>query len=297
MTRDDARQQREVVLHDGGLDGHRGDIDHPESRLPQEKQEKQEAFLVRLGHGAATCFDPVDGHGRYDDDGLTLEVVAHDVPHVGHRRLQPVEARVPLCLVELVEGQCVLRSSRCPGAGHGATRAASSSWTANAFTGRLNPRRCRSPTDSPTTDIADCCMHALGHEHLPRFGLGTQSCRQVGDTSDGGVVEPPLVADASQRGESLGDADRKAELVAAHRPAVGQFSNPSTHRHRHPHGAGGGVRAGKRVVEEDHQTVSGEALQGSFEPEDEVAESSVVLAEKTDDLFGFACLGKRRESS
>ena len=55
------------------------------------------------------------------------------------------------------------------------------------------------------------------------------------------------------------------------------------------------VVARQRVVEEHHQPVAGEPLQGALEAVDQLAERPVVLAEHPHDLLGLAGLGERRE--
>jgi hypothetical protein len=49
-------------------------IDQPGTRLAQQQQQKQKAFLVRLHYRAGT--DGVDGHGRHDHDGLRVLIEA-----------------------------------------------------------------------------------------------------------------------------------------------------------------------------------------------------------------------------
>ena len=54
VARDDAWQQRQVVLHDLVTDRHRGDVDHPEPGLAQQEQQEEQALLHRLVHRART---------------------------------------------------------------------------------------------------------------------------------------------------------------------------------------------------------------------------------------------------
>ena len=58
-----------------------------------------------------------------------------------------------------------------------------------------------------------------------------------------------------------------------------------------------GVVAGQRVVEEHHEPVAGEALEGALEPVDQLAERRVVLREHAHHLFGLARLGERGEAA
>src|SRR5262245_42804999 len=48
VTRDDAREQIEVILDHAGMNRLRSEVDHPRSRLRQEQEEKKEAFFVGL---------------------------------------------------------------------------------------------------------------------------------------------------------------------------------------------------------------------------------------------------------
>ena len=61
VARDDARQQRQVVLDDRRRDRHRGHVDHPQPRLAQQQQQEQEPLLVGLRQGAAARRRPGRG--------------------------------------------------------------------------------------------------------------------------------------------------------------------------------------------------------------------------------------------
>ena len=67
VARDDPGQQSEVVLDDPRVDRHRGHVDHPQPRLPQQQEQEEEPLLERLGDGRAACRRP----GARVTDGTT----------------------------------------------------------------------------------------------------------------------------------------------------------------------------------------------------------------------------------
>ena len=56
------------------------------------------------------------------------------------------------------------------------------------------------------------------------------------------------------------------------------------------------IVAGQRVVEDNHQTVTGEPFERALEAEDEVSERGVVFTEHAHHLFGFAGFSERGEA-
>ena len=149
VARNDAREQREVVLDDRRSDRERGDVDHLQARLPQEEQEEQEPLLC------AWTMEPgvrVAGrHGWDDDDRLAGPVESHDAPNGLQPLLEPGEPFVSLLLAELAErARERLR--------HVGIFAVSRPTTLYARTGRENPGSVSSPTASATTisSVAAC---------------------------------------------------------------------------------------------------------------------------------------------
>src|SRR5438445_6041670 len=62
--------------------------------------------------------------------------------------------------------------------------------------------------------VLDRGMQPLRDEDLPRGGAARETRRHDRDVPDGGVVVPPLVADASKRRVADRRAKAEAELVA-----------------------------------------------------------------------------------
>src|SRR5438270_452165 len=60
----------------------------------------------------------------------------------------------------------------------------------------------------------------------------------------------------------------------------------------HPHGARTRIGEWQRIVEPDHEAVTGEALDGPFELVDERPEAGVVLAQDRHQVFRLGGLGK-----
>ena len=101
VARDDAGQQREVVLHDRLADRAPGHEHHLQARLAEQQQQEQQALLVRLHHRSVVAGRR--GDGRDDDDRLAGLVQAHRAPHVDEVLLEPREALVALVLAQIAE--------------------------------------------------------------------------------------------------------------------------------------------------------------------------------------------------
>ena len=91
---DDAGQQAQIVVDDGGLHRQRRDIDEAQVGLAQEEEQKEEALLVGLQRGRGHIY--VEGERRHDDGRvLVLHRPARsraDLPPEGDElTLQPVE--------------------------------------------------------------------------------------------------------------------------------------------------------------------------------------------------------------
>src|SRR5215212_1721819 len=135
----------------------------------------------------------------------------------------------------------------------------------------------------------------LGRQHLPRLSRTAQSSGQVGHTSNRGIVEASFKPDPPQGGKALSDPDAQRQIVVAPAPPFGEDPDAVAHGHGHPDGSLGCIIYRQRIVEEDHQTVTGEALQSSAVGEDELPQCPVVLVQHAHDLLGLARLGERCE--
>src|SRR3954467_1735417 len=71
--------------------------------------------------------------------------------------------------------------------------------------------------------LARSRVHALADEDLAAGRLGAEPRGAVGAGADGAVVERSLEADGADGGETLGDADAGAQLVAEPAPARGEL--------------------------------------------------------------------------
>ncbi len=82
------------------------------------------------------------------------------------------------------------------------------------------------------------------------------------------------------------DAHSEMKVVAAPPPLGHESLHPPPHGQGHAHRPLPRVRHLHRIVEEDHQAVSREMLEGAFALQDEPAHLPVVLVEHTHDLLG-----------
>ena len=208
-----------------------------------------------------------------DDHRLVVMVEPHRLPDLVHPVLEPVEALVSLVLVQ--PGQQVGPDGRRRPdvAAHDTIRALSMPLTSKAWMLRLNPRSSRIAGVLGHRDRPGGGEHAFGDEDLPRVGVSAQAGGEVGDTADRGVVVAPLETDPAQGRVALRDPDAEREVVTLAGPRLREALDPRAHRDRHPDRARRSVVAPHRVVEEHHQAVAGEPLEGAFEPEDQVAEA------------------------
>ena len=154
VARDDTGQQSEVVLHDARVDRHRGDVDHPQVRLPQQQEEEQESFLVGLGDGRAAAACPRDGDRWHHHDGLVVQVELHRRPDRHHALLQLLEPASSLGVVEIGEhrtvralvGRLIVHPDSPVWI---APASVSTPVTSKTRMGRLNPLRDSAPTSVP----------------------------------------------------------------------------------------------------------------------------------------------------
>jgi hypothetical protein len=79
--------------------------------------------------------------------------------------------------------------------------------------------------------------------------------------------------------------------------ALGEPCDVVSHCGPHPDRANSRVRTRHGIIEEHHQSVPGEALERSFEAEDELAERLVILAQNAHRLLRLGRLGKRRKAA
>jgi len=84
--------------------------------------------------------------------------------------------------------------------------------------------------------------------------------------------------------------------MAAAAPLVEQPLNGVSHRDGHPHGARRGVRAGHGIVEEHHEPIAGEPLEGALVPGDEGPDRGVIVAQQAHHVLGVGLLGERGEA-
>ena len=102
MARDDAGQQREVVLDDALRDRSTGDVDDLQPRVAQEQQQEEEALLVGLELGPAHLRPVGDDRGDHHDRLAGL-VEPHRAPHGDEALLQPSESLAALALAQVTQ--------------------------------------------------------------------------------------------------------------------------------------------------------------------------------------------------
>ncbi len=169
--------------------------------------------------------------------------------------------------------------------------------TSKSSTGRAKPLTSTAPTSRSSNSAAAPVRTRRLTRIWPGRGEVAEPGREVGHRPDRRIVPPALEADPPERRVALRDADAEAEVVAAGPPARGEPLDPLAHGDRHPDRARRGVRARRRVVEEDHEPVAGEMLQGAPEGEHELPEGRVVVPEDGHRLLGLGHLGECREAA
>ena len=145
--------------------------------------------------------------------------------------------------------------------------------------------------------ILDRDQHPFAHQDLTGAGGVAQARREVRDRADRGVVRAPLETDPTDRREALRDPDPELKVVTEPLPVGGQLADAIPHRDPHPDGSQGRVVAWHRIVEEHHQAVTSEPLQGPFEVEDELSERGVVGAQDGHHVLGLAGLRESGETA
>ena len=90
MTRDDARQESEVVVDNAWQNRLRSDVDQPGPRLTQQKKKEQIAFFIRLHD--CTRARQFDGHRWHYNNRLRILIESFDrFPQRHELLLQPIE--------------------------------------------------------------------------------------------------------------------------------------------------------------------------------------------------------------
>src|SRR5262249_53941357 len=98
--------------------------------------------------------------------------------------------------------------------------------------------RCQWPPDPLQLELADRLdcdgvldlrQHARTNEYLSGLGLIAQPRGDVGDSANGGIVEPPLEANSAERREAVRYANPKANLMSPPTPRLGQRSDGLAH--------------------------------------------------------------------
>ena len=84
----------------------------------------------------------------------------------------------------------------------------------------------------------------------------------------------------------------EAEIEAVLAPSGGQLTDRGAHFRRHAHRLDAGLGARQRIVEDRHQTVTGEVLDRALEFMNDGADGCVVLAQDIHHLFRFGGFGK-----
>src|SRR5689334_21357179 len=138
---------------------------------------------------------------------------------------------------------------------------------------------------------------ALADQDFPGLCRGREARREDDRGADRGVVVPALEADAAHGRVAGGDADPETELVAAPPPVRREASKAITHGTRGPDRGELVVGHGPGVVEEDHEPVAGEVLDGALVLDRQHAHGCVVVAKHAEDLFGIRLLGERSEAA
>src|SRR5262245_41664962 len=130
-------------------------------------------------------------------------------------------------------------------------------------------------------------MASLGFVAKPRG--------EVRYRTDSCVVGPSFKSDPAQRGVALGDSDSKSKVMASPPPLVRHFRHAITHCDGHVDRPNSGVRAGNRIIEQDHEPITQKALECALEAMNDLANGRMVLAENLHHFFGLGGLGKGRE--
>ena len=224
VARDDAGQQREVVLDDARGDRRRRDVHHPQAWLAEQQQQEEESLLVGLGQAAALAL-----RRSAVTDGMTTTDSSSRL-----RRIAPTPRQVALEPFEALRSAAPRRrgppGSRlgpCPAGRFIVTvRPLSTPFTSNALTGPAEPLQLEIPDRLAGDEVLGPESTRCVTRICPAGRFRAQPRGEVRHAADRGVVEAPLEADPAQRGVALRDADAEAEIVAPAAPALRPARRP-----------------------------------------------------------------------
>src|SRR5262249_22535909 len=112
------------------------------------------------------------------------------------------------------------------------------------------------------------------------------------DGPDWTVLPAPLEPHASEGRKAEGDAGREAELVSPPTPSGAEAIRAFAHGESQGGSTPGGIVAGQRIVEENHQPVRLECCDRRLKPLNQLTDALVPLAE---DPHGLLRLGPLRQ--
>src|SRR5262249_21135327 len=133
---------------------------------------------------------------------------------------------------------------------------------------------------------------AAADQDLPVLRLGTKPGGEVAHRADRSVAGALGKTDLAQCSVTLRDTSAEAKFAAIAAPGRDQLARRSAHRHCHLDRALGWVGTWHRVVEEHHDAVAREMVEGAFELGDERPQRAVVLAQKFELVLGLGCFSK-----
>jgi hypothetical protein len=157
--------------------------------------------------------------------------------------------------------------------------------TSTTRTGRSKPFMATSPTAAHLHDALHESVRTRWEQDLLMRRLGTEPGSQIHHRADRGVVDTIAKADPSQRRVSGGDTDPEAELEARPTPRLDQVCHVGSDGNGHPDRALGMIRLLDRIIEERHDPVAREALEGPLEFGHPCTKDFVIPAKHPEDIL------------
>src|SRR5262245_9600019 len=128
--------------------------------------------------------------------------------------------------------------------------------------------------------IFDLGKPPLAKQGLTCRGMSTEPGREAGHRPDCSIVVTTFEADPTERRVAGGDADAERELRAALAPGFWELAGPPVYSERRANGLEFVVLGRYGVVEEHHQAVAGEVLQGAVVHGDQLADQRVIFTQE-----------------
>ena len=125
--------------------------------------------------------------------------------------------------------------------------------------------------------LLDRDRHSLSNKDLTVLGLGAKTRGEIAHGANRCIARAFRKANLTEGRVTLGDPSTKPEQSATSAPASDQCARRLTHRHRHLDRALCRVGTRHRIIEEHHDPVTGELVEGALELADERPQSAMIF--------------------